>query len=93
MEKPKYRKTYVPVNVYFDIEGRMLPRSLIWRDGHEYELGKVKDIQQAAALKAGGQGDRYTLIRRGVERHIFFEHNAEYGHRNVGRWFVEERIE
>jgi len=93
MKMPKYRKTYVPVNVYFDIEGQMLPRSLVWQDGCEYEVDKVKNIQSAAALKAGGQGDRYTIVMKGIEKYIFFEHNPEYGHRNVGRWFVEERIE
>ena len=45
----------------------------------------------ARALKAGGQGDRYTVMIGGHERYLFFEHNADYGNERVGKWFVEKR--
>ena len=87
--KPKYLKKYVNVRVDFNDEGIMLPRSIVWTDGHEYAIDRVKDIRSAPALKAGGQGDRYTVVVAGKERFLFFEHNADYGNERIGRWFVE----
>ena len=87
--KPQYLKKYVNVRVDFNDEGIMLPRSIVWTDGHEYAIDRVKDIRSAPALKAGGQGDRYTVVVAGKERFLFFEHNADYGNERIGRWFVE----
>ena len=87
----KSPKVYVAVNVLFTEEGLMRPRSLVWEDGCEYAIDKVKDIRPAHAAKAGGQGDRYTIMVNGQERYIFFEHNPEYGHKHVGRWFCERQ--
>ena len=91
MESTDLLKVYVSVNVFFTKSGQMRPRSLVWKDGREYEIDRVKDIRPAHAERAGGQGDRYTIIVNGQVRYIFFEHNPEYGHQNVGRWFVEGR--
>ena len=91
MQSTKSPKVYVAVNVLFTDEGQMHPRSLVWEDGREYEIDRVKAVCPAHAKKAGGQGDRYTIIVNGRESYIFFEHNPEYGHRDVGRWFVERR--
>ena len=77
------------VRVDFNDEGTMLPRSILWADGREYPIDRVKDIRSAPAQKAGGQGDRYTVMIAGQERFLFFEHNADYGNERVGRWFVE----
>ena len=53
----------------------------------------MSNVTQAApALKAGGQGDRYTVMIGGHERYLFFEHNADYGNERIGRWFVEKRL-
>lgn len=84
-------KVYVHVNVDFDESGRMLPRSLVWEDGEEFEIDRVKDIKQAAAMKCGGQGDRYTIFVHGKETYLFFERNASLTGNNIGRWFVERR--
>lgn len=85
----KYIRQYVNVLVDFDDEGVMYPRSIRWTDGQEYPIDRVKDIRSAPALKAGGQGDRYTVEICGAERYLFFEHNADYGSERPGRWFVE----
>ena len=58
-----------------------MPRSFIWKDGHEYEIQRVKHVQRAASLKAGGVGLRYTCIIDGKESHLFYEDN--------NMWFVE----
>lgn len=54
-------KVYVEVIATFGEDGRLSPRSLKWEDGREFEIDRVIDIRSAAALKAGGQGDRYTV--------------------------------
>jgi hypothetical protein len=53
-------KVYVPVNATFDADGTMIPTYLFF-DGRRFQIDKVLDIRQAAAMKAGGQGDRYTV--------------------------------
>ena len=93
MEEAKFRtpKVYVTVNVVFSPEGDMLPKSLVWEDGCTYEIDRVKDVRPAHAEKAGGQGDRYTIVVNGRESHLFFEHSPEYGCKNTGKWFVERK--
>ncbi len=85
-------KTYVPVQVTFDADGLMLPRCVAWEDGCVYEIDRVTDIRQAAARRAGGQGDRYTVRIRGQETYLFFEHSTDAGSGCIGRWFVERRV-
>ena len=90
MDTRKCLKTYVQVNVQFREDGVMLPREIIWEDGARYEIDRVTDIRQAAAMKAGGQGDRYTIIVQGMQRYLFFERCANQTGNNIGRWFVEK---
>ena len=85
-------KVYVEVMVAFDEEGRMLPKMLVWEDGRKYCIDRVTDIRQAAAMKAGGQGDRYTVIINGQQSHLFFERSTNLSGNVIGRWFVERKI-
>ena len=91
MQETPCPKVYVKVNVGFDELGRMLPRSLVWEDGTLYTIDKVTDIRQAAAMKAGGQGDRYTISVQGKQSYLFFERSSNLSGRVLGRWFVERR--
>lgn len=84
-------KVYVAVAVNFTEEGVMLPRVITWEDGEKYEIDRVSDIRQAPALKAGGQGDRYTIWVNNHRSYLFFERSAELTGNNIGRWFVERR--
>ena len=84
-------QVYVPVTVDFRADGVMLPRTIIWEDGHEYEIDKVTDIRQAAAMRAGGQGDRYTIFVEGRQSYLFFERSTNLTGSYIGRWFVERR--
>ena len=88
-------KAYVGVTASFDAEGRMFPREIKWEDGTIYEIDKILDIRQAAALKAGSGGDRFTVSIAGKKTFLFFERTAEFcAHEDspiVGRWFVERR--
>ena len=86
---PKPIKVYVAVKAAFAADGTLLPRIITWEDGEKFAIDKIIDIRQAAAMKAGGQGDRYTLEICGQIRYLFFEHNCDYGSSNLGRWFME----
>lgn len=89
---PNNLKVYVPVEVEFRSDGTMFPRIITWEDGQKYEIDRVINIQQAAARKAGGQGDRYTVAIRGHQSYLFFERSANQTGNNIGRWFVERRV-
>lgn len=84
-------KVYVAVKADFNKEGIMLPRELTWEDGTRYEIDRVLDIRQAAAMKAGGQGDRYTVRINGKQSYLFFERSTNQTGNQLGRWFVERR--
>ena len=85
-------KVYVQVNADFNPDGVMIPTSLIWEDGSKFEIDKVTDIRQTAAMKAGGQGDRYTIRVNGRESYLFFERCPSLTGNVIGRWFVERRV-
>ena len=85
------KKVYVDVIAAFANDGKILPLSLTWEDGREFKIDQVVDIRPAAAMKAGGQGDRYTVRVRGRDKYLFFERNASIAGNNIGRWFVEGR--
>ncbi|MFZ2537516.1 MAG: hypothetical protein WAX04_01270, partial [Oscillospiraceae bacterium] len=73
-------KVNVEVNVHFDTRGNMTPLSIVWEDGHIFEVDKIIDKRQAASLKAGGQGVRYICRIQNKETHLFYENP---------NWFVE----
>ena len=85
-------KVFVAVNVDHREDGVMIPREITWEDGRKFEIDKVSDIRQAAAMKAGGQGDRYTITVQGKQSFLFFERSTNQTGNNIGRWFVERRI-
>ena len=87
----KNPKVYVSVRAEFDEDGIMLPRELTWEDGEKFEIDRILDIRQAPALKAGGQGDRYTIMVHGVQSYLFFERSTNLTGNIIGRWFVERR--
>ena len=84
-------KVYVAVKANFSADGTLIPVELTWEDGHRYTIDRVIDIRQAAAMKAGGQGDRYTIIVNGKRSYLFFERSSNLTGNNLGRWFVERR--
>ena len=91
MERVNAYKVYVPVEVRFTKEGQMMPHYLIWEDGKKYKIDKVTDIRPAHAMKAGGQGDRYTIWINGKQSYLFFERLSYVTGCSLGRWFVEKK--
>ena len=85
-------KVYVEVNASFNEDGLMIPKSLVWEDDTTYHIDKVTGIRQAAALKAGGQGNRYTIHINDSQSYLFFERSANISGNIIGRWFVERKV-
>lgn len=75
-------KVYVAVNARFEPDGTLLPLTVTWEDGREYEIDRILDIRRAASLKAGGTGIRYRVRIGRTETYLFLEEN---------KWFVERR--
>lgn len=74
-------KSYVSVLVWFDEEGKKIPREIVL-DEQKFEISKVTKMVNAASLKVGGIGERYTVKINGQETFLFFE-------KETGKWFVE----
>lgn len=90
-QESKPLKVYVAVKADFREDGIMMPREITWEDGTKFEIDRILDIRQAAARKAGGQGDRYTVRIKGKQSYLFFERSTNQTGNNIGRWFVERR--
>ena len=91
MGEQRSPKVYVAVKADFNEDGIMLPREITWEDGTKYAIDRVLDIRQAAAMKAGGQGDRYTVRINGSQSYLFFERSTSQAGNKLGRWFVERK--
>lgn len=85
-------KVYVAVEADFSADGTLIPKVVIWENGKKYVIDKITDIRQAPAMKAGGQGDRYTIFINGKQSYLFFERSTNLTGNYIGRWFVERRI-
>ena len=78
------RKVFVRVLAEFDEQGRILPRSLTWEDGRQYEVDRVLQIRPGVSLKVGGSGIRYTCRISGRQVYLFQDGNL---------WYMEGRDE
>ena len=70
-------KIYVTVTAEFTKDGRLLPKSFVWKDGHVYQIQRVTDIRRAASLRAGGAGIQ--------NRYIFYDKSSKWFLYSVGR--------
>ena len=64
---------------------------LLVKKKHVCTTNVILSLFESYAAKAGGQGDRYTVMVDGHEKQLFFEHSADSYDKNVGRWFVERK--
>lgn len=81
-ESVKYRKVYVGVELSVSPQGDVRPRTIIFEDGNEYQIDRLRQKCRAHATKVGGTGIRYTVIICNKETYLY-----EYD----GRWFVEAK--
>lgn len=74
-------KVYVDVVASFTKEGALVPLRFRWEDGNVYEIDRVLDCRRAASLKAGGVGERYTVMVEGKKSYLYYEGD--------NLWFME----
>ena len=91
MKSDTFERVYVDVKAIFNTVGNLMPLEIKWIDGKVFEIDKVTDVRQAAARKAGGQGDRYEVWICGKQSYLFFERSGALSGNNLGRWFVESK--
>ncbi|SMC62827.1 hypothetical protein [Sporomusa malonica] len=63
-------KLFVSITAKHDVNGVIKPITLNWVDGRKFEVDKILDVRQAASLKAGGQGIRYTCKIAGKQVYL-----------------------
>ena len=79
-----FYRTYVKVSAVFGEDGTISPQSITLH-GITYPIDRVLCRRNAAALKCGGQGMRYTVRIHGRETFLFQDEHQ--------RWFVEEKAD
>ena len=82
-------RIYVKVTSDFDATGYMNPKSITWADGRVFPIDQVRDFRPASRMGVAGTSDCYTVLIRGVEKHLFFERTDPLCPSRFGRWFVE----
>ena len=82
-------KVYVKVRADHLPDGRVIPLLIRTGGGEVIRIDRIVDVREAPALKAGGQGTRYTcqVPQRSdsgaLEREIYLFHDRN-------QWFLEE---
>lgn len=77
-----YEKVCVEVLARFPKEGGIRPVSLLWEDGRQFIVERVKSVGRAPAHVGSLLPIRYTCIIGGREKELYLE-------RERMRWFVE----
>jgi hypothetical protein len=77
-----HTKQYIQVIASFTKEGKVLPLSVVADNGLSYPVDKVTQVINAASLKSGGAGIRYTCHIGGHIRYLYLEDT---------RWFIEKK--
>jgi hypothetical protein len=73
-------KTFVKITAEHDINGHVRPVLMTWADDRKFTIDRIIDVRQAASLKGGGVGMRYTCRICNKEVFLFDDE---------GRWFIE----
>ena len=74
----KIERVYVKVASEFDSTGYMQPTSITWAD-----------FRPAGTADNDCNGDCFTVLIQGQEKHLFFEHIDPRFTGRLGRWYVE----
>lgn len=75
------KKKWVSVTAEIDEDGNKKPTAIKFDDS-VYLIDKVVDVKLRPSFKAGGVGERYTIMISGQMTYVYCE---------GGRWFVEEK--
>lgn len=87
--QPRRERVYVKVTSDFDTTGFVQPKAIIWADGRVFTIDQIQDFCPASKLEAERNGDCYTVIIKGKQKHLFFERTDPRHASRLGRWFVE----
>ena len=69
--------------------GYMQPTSITWADGRTFPIETVRDFRPAGTADNDCNGDCFTVLIQGQEKHLFFEHIDPRFTGRLGRWYVE----
>ena len=72
-------RTYVDVECICLVNGTVVPKRVIWRDGRSWDIVRV--IHSCTSVGGEFDGIRYTVLIGKSEKQIYF---------TKGRWYVEE---
>ena len=89
--RPKTERVYVKVALSVDCTGFMKPSAITWADGRTFDIERIRDFRPASTAGNGINGDCYTVVIKGQDRHLFFEEANPHFSGRPGRWFVEVR--
>ena len=70
--RTKPERIYVKVASEFDSTGYMLPTSITWADGRTFPIETVRDFRPAGTADNDCNGDCFTVLIQGHEKHLFF---------------------
>lgn len=73
---------YVKVICVHELNGKITPLYIVWDNGIRYKIDRILQCCQAASLKSGGSGMRYTCLFDQECRYLFHDHD---------KWFIEKR--
>ena len=85
----KIERVYVKVASEFDSTGYMQPKSITWADGRTFPIETVRDFRPAGTADNDCNGDCFTVLIQGQEKHLFFEHVDPRFTGRLGRWYAE----
>jgi len=76
-------KVFVQIEATIDRQGRIIPRSLEWKDGIVYPIDKVLKVENHCAARSGGAMLRYTIRVNGKTSYLYQQQD--------GRFFAEKK--
>ena len=82
--QPKTIKTYVTVSAIFNLDGKLTPEYIRWRDGRIFRIEKIIGVENYTKDSIINMDVMYTCSILGKVCHLYFE--------NWSKWFVEEKV-
>lgn len=86
-------RIYVKVSSDTDKTGKVNPTAITWDDGRVFRIESVRDFRPASAAGNKVNGDCFTVMICGQEKHLFYELTDSIYAGRHGRWFVERQVE
>jgi len=86
-------RIYVKVSSDTDKTGQVSPTAITWDDGRVFRIESIRDFRPASAAGNSVNGDCFTVMVCGQEKHLFYELTDSIFAGRHGRWFVERPVE